>query len=108
VIDSALIERFDSEESSNLLARKALVLELSNIRHGWVKLSYFHDSPPVSLIRLMRADTLLFSLALRLCTSSIAGEREEKCGEIHKTFFFSRHRSSSYAHPVTQMRYPDK
>ncbi len=33
-------------------------------------------------------DTLIFSLALRLCTSSIAGEREEKCGEIHKTFFF--------------------
>jgi len=54
-------------------------------------------------------DTLIFSLALRLCTSSIAGEREEKCGEIHKTFFFSRHRSSSsYAHPVTQVRYPDK
>jgi len=34
VIDPALIERFDSEEASNLLARKTDVLELLNIRHG--------------------------------------------------------------------------
>jgi hypothetical protein len=39
MIDPSLIERLDSEEASNLLARKTDVLELPNLRHGWELLS---------------------------------------------------------------------
>src|SRR5437899_2304548 len=48
-IGPALIERFDSLEASNLLARKTHVLELSNVRHGGELLSEFHGHPPMSL-----------------------------------------------------------
>ncbi len=47
VIGSLLIERFDSLEASNLLARKTHVLELPNIRHGRELLSEFHNPPPL-------------------------------------------------------------
>src|SRR6266699_6371694 len=49
VIGPLLIERFDSEKDSNLLARKTYVLELPNLRRGWELLLYFHSCPPVSL-----------------------------------------------------------
>ena len=39
VISPALIERFDSDETSNLLARKTHVLELPNARHCWELIS---------------------------------------------------------------------
>src|SRR6266849_6226525 len=39
VIGPALIERFDSEEASNLLTRKTHLLELPNVRHGGELLS---------------------------------------------------------------------
>ena len=39
VISPALIERFDSEEASNLLVRKTNLLELPNVRHCWELLS---------------------------------------------------------------------
>jgi hypothetical protein len=39
VIDPPLIERYDSEEASNLLTRKTDVLELLNIRPGGELLS---------------------------------------------------------------------
>src|SRR5438045_6146284 len=51
VISPALIERFDSEEASNLLARKTHLFELSNVCYSWQRLSEFHSHPPVSLSR---------------------------------------------------------
>jgi hypothetical protein len=39
VIDTSLIEHFDSEEASDLLARKTHMLEIPNLRHGWELLS---------------------------------------------------------------------
>ncbi len=55
VIDTSLIERFDSDEASNLLARKTHVFEPSItrlpgsvVRLGWELLSEFHSHPPVS------------------------------------------------------------
>jgi hypothetical protein len=55
VIGPSLIERFDSEEASNLLARKTHLLELPMtclpgrvVRHGGERLSEFHGHPPVS------------------------------------------------------------
>ena len=39
VISPALIERFGSEEASNLLVRKTNLLELPNFRHCWELLS---------------------------------------------------------------------
>ena len=51
VIGPALIERFDSEEASNLLARKTYLFELSNVCYSWQRLSEFHRHPPVSLSR---------------------------------------------------------
>src|SRR2546425_5495664 len=39
VIGPSLIERFDSLEASDLLARKTHVLELPNLHHGWGLLS---------------------------------------------------------------------
>ena len=39
VIGPSLIERFDSDEASNLFARKTHVLELPNVHHGWELLS---------------------------------------------------------------------
>jgi hypothetical protein len=35
VIDPSQIERFDSEEASDLLARKTHVLEIPNLYHSW-------------------------------------------------------------------------
>jgi hypothetical protein len=55
VIDTSLIERFDSDEGNNLLSRKTHVLELPHIRRGWVSLSEFHSPPPVSPSRLVQA-----------------------------------------------------
>src|SRR6266852_7620216 len=55
VIGPALIERFDSEEASNLLTRKTHLLELPNVRHGGELLSEFHGHPPVSPSHLVRA-----------------------------------------------------
>jgi len=55
VVGPSLIERFDSEEDSNLLARKTHMLELPNLRHGWELLSEFHGHSPVSLSYLVRA-----------------------------------------------------
>src|SRR5438132_10364925 len=48
VIGPALIERFDAQEASNLLARKTDVLELPNVRYGRELLSEFHGHPPIS------------------------------------------------------------
>jgi hypothetical protein len=39
VIGTSLIECFDPEEASDLLARKTHVLEMPNLRHGWELLS---------------------------------------------------------------------
>jgi len=39
VICPALIERFDSDEASNLLSRKTQLFELPNVRHCWELLS---------------------------------------------------------------------
>ena len=39
VIGTSLIERFDSEEASDLLARKTNVLEIPSFRSGWELLS---------------------------------------------------------------------
>jgi hypothetical protein len=49
VIGPLLIERFDSEDTSDLLARKIHVLELPNLRQSGKLLSEFHGHPPVSL-----------------------------------------------------------
>jgi hypothetical protein len=46
VVGSSLIERFDSEEASDLLARKTNVLEIPNFRYSRELLSYFHSCPP--------------------------------------------------------------
>ncbi len=46
VIGPALIERFDSDKASNLLARKTHVLELPNLSHGGELLAEFHGHPP--------------------------------------------------------------
>jgi len=35
VIGTSLIERFDSEEDSDLLVRKTHVLKIPNLCHGW-------------------------------------------------------------------------
>jgi hypothetical protein len=35
VIGTSLIERFDTQNASNLLARKTHVLEIPNLYHGW-------------------------------------------------------------------------
>jgi hypothetical protein len=35
MIGPSLIERFDSEEASDLLARKTHVLEIPNLYHSW-------------------------------------------------------------------------
>jgi hypothetical protein len=35
VIGTSLIERFDTQKASNLLARKTYVLEIPNLYHGW-------------------------------------------------------------------------
>ena len=58
VIGPSLIERFDSLEVSDLLARKTHLLELPItclpgrvVRHKWERLSEFHGHPPVSLSR---------------------------------------------------------
>src|SRR5260370_32146035 len=55
MIGPSLIERFDSDEASDLLARKTHVRELPHVRHGGELLSEFHSHPPVSLSRLLRA-----------------------------------------------------
>jgi hypothetical protein len=47
VRDLSLIERFDSEEGSNLLARKTHPLESLDVRPRWGKLSEFHSHPPL-------------------------------------------------------------
>jgi hypothetical protein len=39
VIGTSLIERFESNEASNLLARKTCMLEIPNLRYGWELLS---------------------------------------------------------------------
>jgi hypothetical protein len=39
VIGTSLIERFESDEASDLLARKTHVLEIPNLRYGWELLS---------------------------------------------------------------------
>src|SRR5215831_3825605 len=46
VIGTSLIECFDTQKASNLLARKTHVLEISNFRSRWELLSYFHRCPP--------------------------------------------------------------
>ena len=46
VVVSSLIERFDSEEASDLLARKTNVLEIPNFCYSWELLLYFHRCPP--------------------------------------------------------------
>jgi hypothetical protein len=51
VIGPSLIERSDSEEASNLLARKTHLFELSNVCYSLQRLSEFHSHPPVSLSR---------------------------------------------------------
>src|SRR5579864_8934421 len=61
VIGPSLIERFDSLEASNLLARKTHLLELPNVRHGGELLSEFHGHPPVSPSHLVRAVQLPMS-----------------------------------------------
>jgi hypothetical protein len=48
MIGPSLIERFDSFEASNLLARKTHVLELQHVRQSGELLSEFHGHPPVS------------------------------------------------------------
>src|SRR5215469_7352196 len=62
VIDTSLIECFDSDKASNLLARKTHVLELPIIclpgrvvRHSGELLSKFHGHPPVPPSRLVLA-----------------------------------------------------
>jgi hypothetical protein len=35
VIGPSLIERFDSEEAGDLLARKTHMFEIPSLRHGW-------------------------------------------------------------------------
>jgi hypothetical protein len=61
VLDTSLIERFDSDKDSNLLARKSCVLELpltclsGRVTHyGWELPLEFHDHPPVSASRPVR------------------------------------------------------
>jgi hypothetical protein len=49
VMSLALIERFDSPEASNLLARKPYLLKLPDIGQRWERLWAFHGHPPVSL-----------------------------------------------------------
>jgi len=39
LIGTSLIERFESDEASNLLARKTCMLEIPNLRYGWELLS---------------------------------------------------------------------
>jgi hypothetical protein len=45
----ALMERFDSLETSNLLARKTQLLKSLDVGHNWERLSEFHSHPPLSL-----------------------------------------------------------
>src|SRR5690349_21261710 len=46
VIGSLLIQRFDSEQATNLLARKTRVFKIPNFIASWELLSYFHSCPP--------------------------------------------------------------
>jgi hypothetical protein len=54
VIDTPVIETFDSEEADDLLTRKTGAYEIASRGLGWDLMLSFHDNPPVSLGRLLQ------------------------------------------------------